>query len=55
MANPEVTTDKKPNKGLTYCGKEYKYQKAVRTAKICRKCGYRIRGKNHEEGTHHNA
>ncbi len=44
------------NQGLTYCRSEKRGQgKAPRTSgKYCTVCNCRIRGENHEEGTHHN-
>ena len=39
--------------GLTYCSPGYKHRNLGRTALYCSKCGYHIRGKNHNEGMHH--
>lgn len=49
---PKTKTD---NKGRTYCRE---FMKGIgrlgrSSPRICVKCGYKIHGKNHEEGSHH--
>ena len=42
-------------KGPAYCRPEFRGQplKAKSSKDYCEKCGFKIRGRNHEEGIHH--
>lgn len=46
--------DKKNQRGGTYCRPEMKGKHTGKTSsKYCPKCKMKIRGNNHEEGSHH--